>query len=132
MKKIAILSVDDEKIILDSIRIQMEKNFHNKFIFEFAESADEALELVDYLIDSKVDILLIISDYQMPGMKGDEFAGTLKKKLPEVNIVMLTGQMPGEISTVLLENKIILNVIQKPWNENDLINLINKVSEEIE
>ena len=110
----------------------MEKNFHNKFIFEFAESADEALELVDYLIDSKVDILLIISDYQMPGMKGDEFAGTLKKKLPEVNIVMLTGQMPGEISTVLLENKIILNVIQKPWNENDLINLINKVSEEIE
>jgi CheY-like chemotaxis protein len=131
MKKIAILSVDDEKIILDSIRIQLEKNFQNKYIFEYAESADEALELVDYFIESSVDILLIISDYQMPGMKGDEFAETLKRKLPNVNIVMLTGQMPGEISAQLLENKIILNVIQKPWKESDLVNLINAISEQV-
>jgi CheY-like chemotaxis protein len=132
MKKIAILSVDDEKIILDSIRIQLEKNFQNKYIFEYAESADEAMEVVDYFVDSGVDILLIISDYQMPGMRGDEFAETLKMKLPGTSIVMLTGQMPEDISVNLLTNRIILSVIQKPWKESELISLINSISEKFE
>lgn len=78
MNKIAILTVDDEKIILDSIRNQLEKNFGQKYQLEFAESAIEALEIADFIIQDGVTILLIISDYQMHGMKGDEFARILK------------------------------------------------------
>ncbi|MFN6037281.1 MAG: response regulator [Bacteroidota bacterium] len=132
MSKIAILSVDDEKIILDSIRIQLEKNFQNQYIFEYAESADEALEVVDGLINGGIDILLILSDYQMPGMKGDEFASELKSRMPSVNIVMLTGQMPMEISRDLLDKNIILKVINKPWREDDLVGLIKQLSENVE
>jgi CheY-like chemotaxis protein len=132
MSKIAILSVDDEKIILDSIRIQLEKNFQNQYIFEYAESADEALEVVDGLINGGIDILLILSDYQMPGMKGDEFASELKSRMPSINIVMLTGQMPMEISRDLLDKNIILKVINKPWREDDLVGLIKQLSENVE
>lgn len=132
MSKIAILSVDDEKIILDSIRIQLEKNFQNQYIFEYAESADEALEVVDGLINGGIDILLILSDYQMPGMKGDEFASNLKRRIPSVNIVMLTGQMPMELSDELLEKNIILKVINKPWKEADLVDLIKNLSTNVE
>ncbi|MFN5182913.1 MAG: response regulator [Bacteroidota bacterium] len=131
MKNIAILSVDDEKIILDSIKIQLEKNFQNQYIFEYAESADEALEVVESLIQGEIDILLILSDYQMPGMKGDEFATTLKTRLPKVNIVMLTGQMPNEKSEELLDKNIILKVIHKPWKESDLIDLITQLSADV-
>ena len=128
MKKIAILSVDDEKIILDSIRIQLEKNFQNQYLFEYAESADEAMEVVNSLVKEGIDILLILSDYLMPGMKGDEFASTLKQQLPSVNIVMLTGQMPIEISEELMEQNVILKVINKPWKEDELIGLISQLS----
>jgi CheY-like chemotaxis protein len=128
MNNIAILAVDDERIILDSIRIQLEKNYNTKYLLEFAESADEALEIVDALTNSGVNILLVISDYLMPGMKGDEFATILKQKYPDVNIVMLTGQITTEASTTLLDKNIILKLISKPWQENDLIHVVNSLS----
>ena len=125
---IAILAVDDEKIILDSIRIQLEKNFSTKYLLEFAESADEALEIVNSLTDSNIDILLVISDYLMPGMKGDEFVNILKNKFPSINIIMLTGQITSDVSDKLLAKNIILKLIQKPWQENDLIDIVNSIS----
>ena len=128
MNNIAILAVDDERIILDSIRIQIEKNFDSKYLLEFAESADEALEIVDALTNSGVKILLVISDYLMPGMKGDEFVDILKHKFPNINIVMLTGQITSDVSTKLLDKNIILKLISKPWQENDLIHVVNSLS----
>jgi len=128
MNNIAILAVDDERIILDSIRIQLEKNFNAKYLLEFAESADEALEIVDSLTNGGVKILLVISDYLMPGMKGDEFVDILKHKFPNINIVMLTGQITSDVSTKLLDKNIILKLISKPWQENDLIHVVNSLS----
>jgi CheY-like chemotaxis protein len=128
MKNIAILAVDDERIILDSIRMQLEKNFNTKYILEFAESADEALEVVESLTESGIDILLVISDYLMAGMKGDEFATILKSTYPTVNIVMLTGQITAEASSSLIEKNIILKLIEKPWKEGDLTNLVKTLS----
>jgi CheY-like chemotaxis protein len=132
MKKLAILCVDDERIILDSLRIQIEKNLNNKYIFEYAESAEEAMEVIDDLIQVGIDLLLVISDYQMPGMKGDEFAQTLKTKLPEVNILLLTGQISEEKTLELLDRNIILKVLQKPWKEKDLMNIITSISNNAE
>jgi CheY-like chemotaxis protein len=128
MKKIAILCVDDEKIILDSLKIQLENNFKDKYLFEYAENGEEALEVVEYFLNESVDLLLVISDYQMPGMKGDEFTKRLKSMLAEVNIIMLTGQIPPEVKEQLLDKNIILSVIAKPWDEKDLINLIESLN----
>ena len=128
MKKIAILCVDDERIILDSLKIQLENNFKDKYLFEYAENGEEALEVVEYFLNESVDLLLVISDYQMPGMKGDEFTKRLKSMLAEVNIIMLTGQIPPEVKEQLLDKNIILNVIEKPWDEKDLINLIESLN----
>jgi CheY-like chemotaxis protein len=128
MKKIAILCVDDEKIILDSLKIQLENNFKNKYLFEYAENGEEALELVEYFLAENVDILLVISDYQMPGMKGDEFAKRLKSMLSGINIIMLTGQIPPDVKENLIEKNIILNVIDKPWDEKALIGIIESIN----
>jgi CheY-like chemotaxis protein len=128
MKKLAVLCVDDERIILDSLRIQIEKSLSNIYLFEYAESAEEALEVIDDLIGGGIDLLLVISDYQMPGMKGDVFAETLKTKLPGVNIILLTGQISEEKSLDLIRKHIVLKVLQKPWKESDLLELITNIS----
>lgn len=127
MSDIAIVSVDDEKIILDSIRMQLENKYKDKFVLEFAESAEEALEVIDSLTQTEIKILLVISDYSMPGMKGDEFAHRLKIKFPSINIVMLTGQISSELSTELVNKQMVIKVIQKPWKEDDLFSLLNKL-----
>lgn len=127
-KKLAILCVDDERIILDSLRFQIEKKFSHEYLYEYAESAEEALEVIDELLEQQIDLLLVISDYQMPGMKGDAFAEQLKSKMPNLNIVLLTGQMPEDISLDLINRQIILKVVQKPWQERELLDLIEKIS----
>ena len=124
---IAILCVDDERIILDSLKIQLEREFKNNFLFEYAQDPEEALEIIDELILEKVDVLLVVYDYQMPGMNGDQFVATLKVKLPNVNIVMLTGQMPKDVKLKLLNKNIVLKVISKPWNEFELTGIIYKL-----
>ena len=73
MKDKAILCVDDEKVVLDSLRDQLRAHFKDTVILEFAESSDEALEIIEELNEDEIKILLIISDWLMPGMKGDEF-----------------------------------------------------------
>jgi CheY-like chemotaxis protein len=40
----AMLFVDDEKIILQSLKNQIKKHFGNRYLYEFAESGEEALE----------------------------------------------------------------------------------------
>ena len=132
LKKIAILAVDDERIILDSLRIQIEKTFKQEYLFELAESAEEALEVIDDLVVEGIELLLVISDYQMPGMKGDEFAATIKSKLPHLNIVLLTGQITEEKSVDLLNRNVVLKVLQKPWKEKDLVDVINNLLSNVE
>jgi len=125
--KLAILCVDDERIILDSLKAQIEKKIGYDYLFEYAESPEEALEIIDDLIIDEIELILVISDYQMPRMKGDEFATILKSKLPTLNIILLTGQITEDKSKSLLNQNIILKVIQKPWKENEIIEQIKVV-----
>jgi len=128
--KLAILTVDDEKIILDSVRSQLERNFQNKYLLEFAESAEEAIEVTSSLIAEGITMLLVISDYQMDGMKGDEFAVWIKGMFPNIQVVIITGHMGHDLSRKLLDADIVMKVIQKPWSEDELISLINTLSSE--
>jgi CheY-like chemotaxis protein len=131
MNELAIISVDDEKIILDSLKSQFEINFQDKFIFEFAESAEEALELIDELIDDGIKIILVISDYQMPGMKGDEFALILRQKLPTTRVILLTGQISQDVAIDFVNKNIFVNIVSKPWSENELVTLVKNIANNV-
>jgi CheY-like chemotaxis protein len=131
MNELAIISVDDEKIILDSLKSQFEINFQDKFIFEFAESAEEALELIDELIDDGIKIILVISDYQMPGMKGDEFALILRQKLPTTKVILLTGQISQDVAIDFVNKNIFVNIVSKPWSEKELVTLVKNIASNV-
>ncbi len=123
MKK-AILSVDDERIILESLKFQLTKHFQNEFLLEFAESGIEALEIVDELINDNIELLLIISDYLIPKMDGEELIKIVKNKYPKINVVMLTGQANSTVINELLNSGLLNEVILKPWSEEQLIKII--------
>ncbi len=131
MNKLAILSVDDEKIILDSLKSQFEINFQDKYLFEFAESAEEAFELIDELIDEGFSVILVISDYQMPGMKGDEFALNLRQKLPNSKVILLTGQINQKLALDFVNKNIFINIISKPWSEKGLVTLVENIANNV-
>ena len=125
MNKKAIICVDDEIIILESLREQLEKHFGDQYSYETAESAEEALEIIDDLEDDNIEIAIIVSDWLMPGMKGDKFLLEIDLKYPRVVKVLLTGQADQKSIETLEELADLFALVPKPWNKDELINVIN-------
>ncbi len=121
MPKKAILCVDDEKIVLVGLRDQLTRNFGDRYIYEFAESADEALEVIEELNEEEVKILIIVSDWLMPNMKGDEFLIQIHQRFPNSIKVLLTGQADEEAIERTQKYANLHRYIPKPWDEATLI-----------
>lgn len=126
MKKILnIVCVDDEKIVLDSLNSQLSRNFGNNYNYEFAESAKEALEIIEELRKEEDEMIyVVISDWLMPGMKGDELLEQVRSKVENVKTILLTGHMDSKVIENIAKYNKGIKVIHKPWNEEDLVNLI--------
>lgn len=120
MKKSVILCVDDEKIILDSIKTQLKEKYGNSFLYETAESASEALEIIDEIMLDSETTLVIISDWLMPVIKGDEFLYRVHKKYPKTLNIMLTGQADQESIERSKVEANLFKCIRKPWTSNEL------------
>lgn len=124
-----ILCIDDEKTILNSLKAQLKTALGDSFRFELAESAYEALELIDELVNEGEVIVIIISDWMMPGMKGDELLTNLHGKYPDIIKILLTGQASKEAVENLYTNAKLYRCLAKPWSEQDLINCIQSAIE---
>ncbi|WP_405296999.1 ATP-binding protein [Algibacter sp. Ld11] len=116
-----IFCVDDEKIVLNSLKTELKNAFGNKYIIETAESGNEALEAIDNLISLNYKIQVVIADYAMPVMKGDEFLMNLHSKSPETLNILLTGQATIEGVTNSINYAGLYRYISKPWHTNDLV-----------
>lgn len=127
MKQILnIVCVDDEKMVLDSLNSQLTRNFGNAYHYEFAESAEEALEIIEELSHEDDEVIyVVISDWLMPGMKGDELLREVRHKLGNVKTILLTGHVDNKVLNNIEKNtKGQTKCIYKPWNEQELISLI--------
>ncbi|MEG4066900.1 response regulator [Microcoleus sp. Pol11C2] len=124
MSKPVILCVDDEKIILDSLRTQLAAEFGNAYAYEGAEDAEEALDVISELYDDKITLVLIICDWLMPGIRGDELLIRIHQNYPNVIKIMLTGQA-DEVAIDRVQKQANLHgCLSKPWLESDLLETI--------
>ncbi len=126
MSKLAILCVDDEKIVLDSLQEQLDVTFGDKFQYEIAESVEEAWEVIDDLVGEGFEMVLVISDWLMPRVKGDEFLIDVHEKYPSTVTIMLTGQADPEAVQNAYDNANLYAYIRKPWREEELIAQVKK------
>ncbi|MFM1874762.1 MAG: hypothetical protein RL266_499 [Bacteroidota bacterium] len=126
MKKVLhIICVDDEKIVLDSLNSQLIRNLGNDYNYEFAESAEEALEVIADISENEEDVVyVVISDWLMPGMKGDELLTEVRGKLENVKTILLTGHVDSKVIQEIENSGKGIKCMYKPWNENDLMALI--------
>jgi CheY-like chemotaxis protein len=124
MNKFVILCVDDEKIVLDSLKTQLKENFGNQYAYEMAQNAQEALELIEELNEFGQCIIVIVSDWLMPGTKGDEFLIEVHQKFPGIIKILLTGQADDEAVERAKKYANLHCCLRKPWNEELLINTI--------
>ena len=124
MSKAVILCVDDEVGVLNSLKIQLKNEFSDAYLYEAAESADEALEVIEELQGDEVDVLVIVSDWLMPGIKGDEFLILVHEKFPKIVKILLTGQADEEAIKRAVEQANLHSFLHKPWESKELITTI--------
>ena len=124
MSKSAIICVDDEVVILDSLKKQLKRQFGDRFIYEVAENAEEGWELIEELDDDGIEVIVIVSDWLMPGTKGDEFLIQIHERFPQVVKVMLTGQADEAAVERAKEKADLHACLYKPWTENELTQII--------
>ena len=116
----AILMVDDEKTILDSLREQLRQMFGRRFSYETAEDAAEAWEVLAELNESGVVVVVIVSDWLMPGQRGDQFLAEVRARFPKIGRILLTGQADDDAIRRAWEDAQVSDVIRKPWSADTL------------
>ena len=120
MSKSAILCVDDEKMVLSSLKEQLKTIVGMEFKIETAESGAEALEICIEFAERQIDIPVVISDYIMPGMRGDELLERIHKISPKTVKILLTGQATLEGVANAINHANLYRYIIKPWEKEDL------------
>ena len=83
-----ILVVDDEPFVCESVKMMLTHDGHS------VETAGGGREALTKYHPERFD--LVITDYKMEGMKGDELARAIKQIAPAKPIILLTAFAPAE------------------------------------
>ncbi len=112
---VKVLIVDDEKDFLDIIA---ERIGARGIDVSTASSAEKALTMIE-----EESFEVVVMDFMMPALDGFKALKLMKAKRPEVQIILLTGNVPDEKR---IEAKALgaLDVIEKPPDLRDLIQKI--------
>src|SRR5689334_1600874 len=87
---VSILVVDDESDVADLFRQRFRREVRQgTYAMHFANSGEEALEKLVGGIEPT--LIVILSDINMPGMDGLTMIGEVKKRWPDMPVMMVTA-----------------------------------------
>lgn len=111
-----VLVVDDEPLVLDGLRRQIEP------YFAVYTATDAAAGLA--VLEKQGPFAVAVVDYQMPGQNGIDFMVQARKKFPQTVRVMLTGRGGLQVVTDALNKGNIFYYLNKPSPEGKLLEVV--------
>ncbi len=113
-----ILCVDDETSILRSLQRVFNRKSYQVLV---AESAADALAIM-----AQQNVNVIISDMRMPVMDGPELLAKVANLYPETYRIVLSGFADFESTVAAINLGKINRFVNKPWNNNDLVSVVEE------
>jgi CheY-like chemotaxis protein len=87
---VSIIVVDDEPDVADLFRQQFRRETRQgTYVMHFANSGEQALDMLAG--DIRPELIVILSDINMPGMDGLELLGEIKQRRPDLPVMMVTA-----------------------------------------
>jgi DNA-binding NtrC family response regulator len=118
-RKPSIVLVDDEEMILTSIRtLLMLEGDYEVTCFTIPQEAARHLE------KNTVDVT--VSDYMMPGMTGIQLLAEAKRHQPEATRVLLTGHADKASAIQAINDVGLFQYLEKPWDNAQLLLVIQQ------
>lgn len=124
LRREALLCVDDEAIILMSMKQELKRRFGGRFLVETALDASEATAVIDDLEARGISTALVISDWFMPGVRGDQFLVELHARRPEVKSILITGHADEAAVERARREASLGAVLRKPWRSEELFSAV--------
>lgn len=85
-----ILIVDDEPDVQELFRQNFRREIREGgYAFDFALSGEAALDMLKG--QTPPEVVMVLSDINMPGMSGIELLAEIRKTWPKVNVFMITA-----------------------------------------
>jgi CheY-like chemotaxis protein len=113
-----ILVVEDEGLVRDRLKLILELQ---GFRVNAVTTAEEALE---QFVKSRVDV--IVADIGLVGMTGVELARLVKRRMPKVPVLLITG-LPEKITRDMTASCGADGFLCKPFRNTDISNTINSL-----
>lgn len=115
-----ILIVDDEKIILEKLKMSVRQIFTEKDSIVSADNAGKALELI---LSEQPDIIL--TDIRMPGKDGLYISSFVHQNFPDKIVILITGFSDFKYAQTAIKNHV-FDYILKPIDESILKESLQK------
>ncbi|MEW6599924.1 MAG: HD domain-containing phosphohydrolase [Nitrospirota bacterium] len=116
-----VMFVDDEEYVRNSV-IRLFTDIDMRVLS--ASSADEALSIFE-----REEIAVIVSDHQMPGMKGIDLLMKIKEISPDTMKILMTGCADLATAVDAINRGEVFRFITKPWEDNALIHMVREAIE---
>lgn len=126
MSRPVIIFVDDEKLVLDTLLVQVRSAFGEQYDYETAQSAEEAWELIQEFREGQRRIVLLVSDWLMPMEKGDSFLIRVAASYPDIKLIMLSAYADEAAIERAQRYANLFAFIRKPWEREHLLSEIQR------
>ena len=116
MAKAAIMAVDDDRSVLNSVERDLRRKYGRDYRILKAESGGQALEVLQQLKGRSDTVALFVVDQRMPQLSGVEFLAQAGQIFPQARKVLLTAYADTEAAINAI-NKVGLDYyLMKPWD----------------
>lgn len=114
--KPVILTVDDERDVLNAIERDLRQHFRTDYRIVKAGSGAEALDVVRQLKERGADLALFLVDERMPQMSGTQFLIEAIPYYPQARKVLLTAYADTETAITAINRIGLDQYLTKPWD----------------
>ncbi len=115
-----ILIIDDEKSILETLRILLK---NTGFDVETAQGGNLGLEAIKKHVPD-----IVLTDVRMPDVSGTEILSTAREQDPEMPVILMTAQASLQ-TAIQAVNEGAFYYIQKPFANDDLLAICRRAAE---
>jgi len=126
LMKPTIICVDDEPIVLKSLKAELKEMLQNSYSIEMAESGEEAIDLLKDIQKNNGTVELVISDFVMPRMNGQQLLTRIHDLSPVTEKIMLSGRTNNEGLIQTINSTQLFRFINKPWDKQFLQATVNE------
>jgi len=116
-----VLAIDDEPQMLDILKTILQEHGYNVLA---ARNEQESIQLYRQRW-REIDVVLL--DFMMPSMTGDQVLDRLKEINPRVTVLVVSGSADAPRQTVL-RGKGVRGFVHKPFRLDELVRQVNAVT----